>query len=158
MTADLQRRAFLRAGAVGLGSNALQSLLTADDSQVVALHSCRRAKHIIFLHMLSGPSQVDLLDPKPTPAKIERNPMPDSISKSKRFAIVPRGAGALPSPYKFVQYCESGARFSEFTPHLAERAGDLTFVRSIQTDEFNHGTGELFLHTGFGRLGRPTLG
>ena len=28
----------------------------------------------------------------------------------------------------------------------------------MQTDEFNHGAAELFLHTGFGRLGRPTFG
>ena len=28
----------------------------------------------------------------------------------------------------------------------------------MQTDEFNHGAGELFLHSGFGRLGRPTFG
>ncbi|MCE2451059.1 MAG: DUF1501 domain-containing protein, partial [Candidatus Latescibacteria bacterium] len=65
MAMELQRRAFLRAGAVGLGSIALQSLLTADDGTDVTPHFAPRAKHIIFLHMLGGPSQVDLLDPKP---------------------------------------------------------------------------------------------
>ena len=63
MAVEFQRRASLRAGAVGLGSIALQSLLTADDSQAVSPHFAPRAKHIIFLHMLGGPSQVDLLDP-----------------------------------------------------------------------------------------------
>ena len=155
---ELQRRAFLRAGAAGLGSIALQSLLATDDSAAVAPHFAPRAKHIIFLHMLSGPSQVDLLDPKPALAKFEGKPMPDSILRGKQFAFVPKGAGALASPYQFAQHGESGAWFSELVPHLAERADDLTVVRSMQTDEFNHGAGELFLHTGFGRLGRPTFG
>ena len=155
---ELQRRAFLRAGAVGLGSIALRSLLAADDGEAVAPHFAPRAKHIIFLHMLGGPSQVDLLDPKPALAKFEGKPIPDSILKGSQFAFVPKGAGVLASPYKFAKYGESGAWFSELTPHLAERADDLTVVRSMQTDEFNHGAGELFLHTGFGRLGRPTFG
>ena len=158
MAIELHRRAFLRAGATGLGSIALQSLLTADDGAAVAPHFAPTAKHIIFLHMLGGPSQVDMLDPKPALAKFEGKPMPDSILKGKQFAFVPSGAGAMASPYKFAQYGESGAWFSELTPHLAERADDLTVVRSMQTDEFNHGAGELFLHSGFGRLGRPTFG
>ena len=86
MAMELQRRAFLRAGATGLGSIALQSLLSADDSAAVA-------PHFIFLHMPGGPSRVDLLDPKPTLAKFEGKPMPDSILKGKQFAFVPNGAG-----------------------------------------------------------------
>ena len=158
MGLELHRRAFLRAGAAGLGSIALQSLLAADDSAAAAPHFAPRARHVILLHMLGGPSQVDLLDPKPALAQFEGKPMPDSILKGKQFAFVPNGAGALASPYKFAKHGESGAWFSELTPHLAERADDLTVVRSMQTDEFNHGAGELFLHTGFGRLGRPTFG
>ena len=155
---ELPRRAFLRAGATGLGAIALDTLLRADQGAAVAPHFAPRAKHIIFLHMLGGPSQVDMLDPKPDLAKFEGQPMPDSILKGKQFAFVPKGAGALASPYKFARHGESGAWFSELTPHLAERADDLTVVRSMQTDEFNHGAGELFIHTGFGRLGRPAFG
>lgn len=158
MAIDLRRRAFLRAGGTGLGSIALHSLLMGAESPAATPHFAPRAKHIIFLHMLGGPSQVDMLDPKPALAKFEGKPMPDSILEGKEFAFIPKGAGALASPYKFGQHGECGAWFSELTPHLAERADDLTVVRSMQTDEFNHGAGELFMHTGFGRLGRPTLG
>ncbi len=154
---ELQRRAFLRAGSVGLGSIALQSLLSADES-ALAPHFAAKAKHIIFLHMLGGPSQVDLLDPKPTLARFEGKPLPDSLLEGKQFAFVPKHAGVLASPYKFAQHGEAGTWFSELLPNLAERADDLTVVRSMVTDEFNHGAGELFLHTGFGRLGRPTFG
>ena len=31
-------------------------------------------------------------------------------------------------------------------------------IRSMKTNEINHGSGELFFHTGHGRLGRPTFG
>ena len=155
---EFHRRAFLRAGAAGLGSVALQSLLATDDSAAVTPHIAPRAKHIIFLHMLGGPSQVDLLDPKPTLARFEGKPLPDSILQGKQFALVPSGAGALATPYKFAQHGESGAWFSELLPHLSKRADDVAVVRSMVTDEFNHGAGELFLHTGFGRLGRPTFG
>lgn len=158
MSTQIQRRAFLRAGAAGLGSIALQSLLAADDGTPTAPHFAPKAKHIIFLHMLGGPSQVDLLDPKPALAQFEGKPLPDSILKGKQFAFVPNGAGAMASPYEFKRHGGSGTWFSELIPHLAERADDLTVVRSMQTDEFNHGAGELFLHTGFGRLGRPTFG
>lgn len=156
----IPRRAFVRAGATGLGSIALQSLLAADAgaTEPAGPHFAPQAKHVVFLHMLGGPSQVDLLDPKPALAKYEGKPMPDSILKGKQFAFIPKGAGALASPFKFAQHGESGAWVSELLPHLAERADDLTVIRSMQTDEFNHGAGELFLHTGFGRLGRPTLG
>ena len=158
MSMQIQRREFLRAGATGLGSIALQSLLAADDGTPTAPLFAPKAKHIIFLHMLGGPSQVDLLDPKPALAQFEGKPLPDSILKGKQFAFVPNGAGAMASPYEFKRHGESGTWFSELIPHLAERADDLTVVRSMQTDEFNHGAGELFLHTGFGRLGRPTFG
>lgn len=156
----IRRRAFLRTGATGLGSIALRSLLAANEgaTESAGPHFAPKAKHVVFLHMLGGPSQVDLLDPKPTLAKFEGKPIPDSILKGKQFAFIPKGAGALASPYKFKQHGESGAWVSELLPHLAERADDFTVIRSMQTDEFNHGAGELFLHTGFGRLGRPTLG
>lgn len=155
---EIHRREFLRSGAAGLGSIALQSLLSAESNSSAALHFAPRAKRIIFLHMLGGPSQVDLLDPKPALSRFQGKPLPESILEGKQFAFVPSRAGALASPYAFARHGESGAWFSELLPHLAERADDLTVVRSMQTDEFNHGAGELFLHTGFGRLGRPTFG
>jgi uncharacterized protein (DUF1501 family) len=43
-------------------------------------------------------------------------------------------------------------------PHLAGVADEITLVRSLHTEEFNHGPAQLFLHTGFGRPGRPGIG
>jgi hypothetical protein len=43
-------------------------------------------------------------------------------------------------------------------PHLGGVADDLAVVRSLHTDEINHGPAQMFLQTGFGRGGRPSLG
>jgi hypothetical protein len=44
-------------------------------------------------------------------------------------------------------------------PHLARVADELTFVKSLYTEQFNHGPAELLLLTGIPRTaGRPSLG
>jgi len=41
---------------------------------------------------------------------------------------------------------------------LAQQLGDVTLVRSMVTDQFNHAPAELLLFTGAGRPGRPSMG
>ena len=41
---------------------------------------------------------------------------------------------------------------------LHDVADDVTVIRSMKTDEFNHAPAELLLYTGFARQGRPSLG
>src|SRR6185437_12528037 len=43
-------------------------------------------------------------------------------------------------------------------PHLGGVADQLAVVRSLHTEEINHGPAQMFLHTGFGRGGRPSFG
>jgi hypothetical protein len=43
-------------------------------------------------------------------------------------------------------------------PNLATVADDIAVVKTLQTELFNHAPAQLFMHTGFGRFGRPTLG
>jgi hypothetical protein len=47
---------------------------------------------------------------------------------------------------------------SDAIPQLHEVADDLTVIKSMKTDEFNHAPAELLLYTGFARQGRPSLG
>ena len=61
------RRRFLEQTACGLGGMALWQLM-ADDTGLKA-HFAPRAKNVIFLFMPGGPSQLDLLDPKPVMKK-----------------------------------------------------------------------------------------
>ena len=47
---------------------------------------------------------------------------------------------------------------SECLPHLAGVVDDLTFVRSVATDVFNHAPAKLFANTGSSQFGRPSMG
>ena len=47
---------------------------------------------------------------------------------------------------------------SENLPHLGSVADDIAIIRTMQTEEINHAPAQMFLHTGFGRGGRPSFG
>ncbi len=166
-TFDMQaisRRSVLRQGTLGIGSLALSSLLQNDASADAGesgqriVHHPPRAKSVIFLHMAGGPSQMDTLDPKPALAKWDGQPLPEELTRGQKFAFITPQARAIKSPYQFAPRGESGVVMSELFPHLATVADELTVIRSMRTNEINHGSGELFMHTGHGRMGRPTFG
>ncbi len=54
-----------------------------------APHFPPRAKRVIFLYMLGGPSQLDLFDPKPVLAQRDGEVIPDSFLKKIKFAADP---------------------------------------------------------------------
>jgi hypothetical protein len=165
----LTRREFFKRSGFSLGAMALGSLLSrsAPAAERATLvnplaprlpHAVPRAKHVIYLHMVGAPSQLDLFDAKPRLAEHDGKPCPEEFIRGKRFAFL-RGHPTLGgSSYRFARHGQSGQEISELLPHLAEVADDLTLVKTLHTDEFNHGPAQLFLHTGFGRLGRPSLG
>ncbi|MEM8735196.1 MAG: DUF1501 domain-containing protein [Planctomycetota bacterium] len=157
-TADfLRRREFLRTGTLGIGSLALSQLLI-QETQATDQHHPARATNVIFLHMVGGPSQMDTFDPKPELDRWDGRSLPQELTRGQKFAFINADARAIKSPYKFAPRGESGIVMSELFPHLAKVADELTVIRSMRTNEINHGSGELFLHTGHGRLGRPTFG
>ncbi|MEM9160519.1 MAG: DUF1501 domain-containing protein [Verrucomicrobiota bacterium] len=160
----LARREFLRRGTLGIGSLALSHLLNQDLKAAAprdpgfALHHTPKAKRVIFLHMVGGPSQMDTFDPKPELDKWDGRSLPEELTRGQKFAFITGDARAMKSPYKFAPRGESGIVMSDLFPHLAKVADDITVIRSMRTDEINHGSGELFMHTGHGQLGRPTFG
>lgn len=163
--AALTRRDVLKAGA-GLGAFALASLLERDgvlaasptrDADALP-HFTPRAKRVIYLHMVGGTSHVDLLDPKPVLAKRDGELCPDELFVGKQLAFIRERPKLLGSPYEFRPAGASGLMVSELLPHLREIADDITVVRSMKTDQFNHGPAQLMCLTGFGRFGRPSIG
>ena len=159
---NLTRRAFLHRSGVGLGAMALGGLLShtlsGADGRPRATHFAPRAKRVIYLHMVGAPSQLDLFDHKPALERHDGKPAPDEFIKGKRFAFLRGHPSIAASRFAFRRHGASGAEISELLPHLASVADELTFVKSLHTDEFNHAPAQLFLHTGFGRLGRPSMG
>lgn len=155
---------------MGLGSIALGSMLDprafAQDGAAARRdpfapkppHYKSKAKNVIYLFMNGAPSQPDLLDPKPKAAELNGKPIPDEFTKGERFAFIKGTPKILGSPYKFKQYGQSGAFISELLPNLTKIIDDITIVRSMKTDAFNHAPAELFINTGLARVGRPSMG
>ncbi len=165
LTAHSRRQFFRRAG-LTLGSAALAGLLreslfaqaTAQPLVGRAPHFASKAKHVIYLHMIGAPSQLDLFDHKPTLMQRDGETCPEELLKGKRFAFLGPAPKLAGSRYRFAKHGQSGHEFSELLPHLASVADELTFIRSLQTDEINHAPAQIFLHTGSGRGGRPSFG
>ena len=159
------RREMLRRAGAGFGFSALGTLLAesgfaATPSSLDSRWRTRpaKAKSVIFLHMAGAPSQLELFDYKPELVKYDGKPCPDELLKGKRFAFIKGVPRMLGTPYKFKQHGQSGAWLSELLPNLSTVVDDLTIIRSMSTDQFNHAPAQLFLHTGNPRFGFASMG
>lgn len=152
------RRHFFRQAGFGVGGAALGGLL--NDKLFAAQGDApkAKAKSIIFLFMAGAPSQVDLLDPKPTLQKYDGQNVPKELTNGERFAFIKGTPKLLGSPYEFRRCGQSGAEISELLPHLQGIANDITIIRSLHTTQFNHAPAQIFMNTGFQIIGRPSMG
>ena len=165
---SVSRRHFFKQGGLGLGSVALGSLLARELPGAVPMavnpllpkepHFPARAKNVIYLHMIGAPSQLDLFDYKPALSKFDGQKCPEELTKGKRFAFIGGEMTLAGSPHKFAKHGKSGAELSALLPNLATVADDICIVKSMHTNEINHAPAQMFLHTGFGRGGRPGFG
>ena len=122
-------------------------------------HFPAKAKSVIFLFMVGGPSQLDLFDPKPDLIKHAGKPLPDSLLKQVTFAqIQEKQPKLMGSPWKFARHGECGATVSELLPFTASIVDRLSIVRNIKTDDTNHMFAELMMNTGWRQFGRPSIG
>lgn len=157
------RRAFLSRCGLGLGAAILGDLLH-NEARADGANAPRkpdfepRIDHVIYMHMIGGTSQLDMFDPKPALVQHDAQPCPESLLHGKRFAFINARSMLAASPYRFGKYGASGQDASELLPHLTRIVDDVCTIHSMQTDEFNHAPAQLFLHTGFGRPGRPSFG
>jgi hypothetical protein len=166
------RRQFFKRGASFLGTAALATLapqlLAAEKKMLVTAaqkatgpHFAPKAKHVIYLHMVGGPPQMDLYDYKPVAAEWFDKDLPDSVrmgqrlttmtSKQKRFPIAP-------SKYKFARHGQSGMWVTELLPRTAKMVDELCFIRSMHTEAINHEPAICYMQTGNQVTGRPCLG
>ena len=157
------RRHFLRNSATGLGALWLATQgNTALGKQDTALptgsHHAAKAKRVIFLHMIGAPSQLELFDYKPELEKLDGKQCPDSLLDGKRFAFIQGTPKMLGHQYPFKQHGESGAWVSDRLPEFAKHVDDVCFIKSMQTDQFNHGPAQLMVHAGQPRMGYPSIG
>lgn len=117
-----------------------------------------KAKNVIYLHMAGAPSQLELFDYKPELMKMDGELCPPSLLQGKKFAFI-RGVPKMMGPQaKFAQYGESRTWISEHLPHLSTIVDEISILKAVTTDQFNHGPAQLLVHTGSPRLGRPSIG
>ncbi len=158
----LNRRTFTNQS-ISLSSIALAGLLdqSASASSPLAArpgHHRARAKSVIYLHMIGAPSQLDLFEPKPELQRLHGQACPDEVTKDRDFAFIGKTSTLAGSKWNFAQHGNSGHQFSELLPHLSTMSDELAIVHTMHTDEINHAPAQMFLHSGFGRGGRPSFG
>ena len=166
------RRHFFQDCRVGVGKIALASLLAdrstdvlgadATDGQQVGTakqpHFPATAKRVIYLFMAGAPSQLELFDYKPKLVELEGKPIPPSVIKGQRYAFIQPDAAVLGPRFQFAKHGKCGAHISSAMPHLAKVVDQIAIVRSVHTDLFNHSPAQLFVNTGRGTPGRPSMG
>jgi len=171
---DQTRRHFIKNCSLGLGGLVLSSFLTdcnlltpgkgnsvfqnGNPLAPKAPHFPGKVKNVIYIHMAGAPSQLELFDYKPELAKLSGKECPPSLLEGKRFAFI-RGVPKMLGPQaQFNRHGDSGALISNYLPHLSTIADELTFLKAVHTDQFNHAPAQLLMHTGTPRLGRPSMG
>ena len=112
-----------------------------------------KAKHVIFLFMNGGASQVDTFDYKPMLDKYNGQPLPGAIPDHER-----KTGNLMQSPFKFKKYGQSGTEVSEIFPHLGECVDDMCMLKSMYTDIPNHEPSLLMMNIGHIQPGRPSMG
>ena len=165
---NITRRWFFKECGVGLGTIALHSLLqessSAASAQSVNPLAAKpspllgKAKRVIYLFMAGAPSHLELFDYKPQLAKSNGTVPPAELLKGYRAAFINPNATLLGPRFKFSRHGQSGLELSEVIPHLAEVADDITVIRSMATDAFNHAPAQIFMNTGSQQFGRPSFG
>jgi hypothetical protein len=172
MLKQCTRRHFFHESGVSIGKIALASLLAGRlsaraDPAILAPQNptaprpprfAPRAKRVIYLFMAGAPSQLDLFDFKPKLVELEGKPIPPSVIMGQRYAFIQPDAAVLAPRFRFSQHGECGAELSEMLPHLAKVVDEITIVRSVHTDLFNHAPAQLYANTGSGIPGRPSMG
>ena len=148
---------WLLAQAKGLGATVAQATAAAPaafDLSPRPSQFAGRARNVIFLYMGGGPSQMDLLDPKPMLTRHDGKPIPQSITQR----AIGGSTLLMGSPFKFSRHGQSGLELSELLPHLGRVADDIAVIRSGVTTRIDHGEALLMMHTGRPISGFPSLG
>ncbi|HVJ82518.1 MAG TPA: DUF1501 domain-containing protein [Planctomycetia bacterium] len=154
------RREMLASCAGGFGGVALASIFAeqaaAESKSWQGLHHPARTKQVIFIYLDGGPSQIDTFDYKPLLEKHDGK-SPHGLLKVEPTQFDNVGK-VMASPWKFKRRGKAGNWVSDLLPHLAERADDLCFIKSMTSKFPEHTTANYFLHSGSGLQGRPSMG
>ena len=131
-SARIHRRNLLKLSAAGVIGYSMSGWLEVLAKQTIQIP--QRHKSCILLWMSGGPSQTDTFDPKPGH---------------------PNGG-----PFRAIPTTVPGIRIAEHLPYLAGQMDDIAIIRSMRTQEGDHGRGSHLFRTGYlpGAIDYPSLG
>jgi uncharacterized protein (DUF1501 family) len=186
ITGEINRRAFLGQGGLGLGRMALAALLAGRTIGRTAPvrggrlsgtpgrlpqtghlglaglpHLAPTAKRIIYLFQSGGPSHIDLFDYKPAMASLQGRELPASVRGDQRVTGMTAGQASFPVVGPFWKMRRSGPHgtwISDLLPHTQRIAGDITIVKSVHTEAINHDPAMTLINTGSQQMGHASMG
>jgi hypothetical protein len=156
------RRELLRQIGGGFGALGMSHVLATEAARAAGPagllaprqpHFPPKAKHVVFLFLNGGPSQVDTFDPKPMLAKFHGTPAPSGNLKTER-----KTGNLLKSPFAFHRCGKSGIEVSEIFRKLGEHIDDICVIRSMHVERPNHEPSLLTLNCGHMMPGHPSMG
>ncbi len=153
----ISRRQVIQALGGGFGALGLASLLapqaTAATASARGPHFRPRAKRVIQLFMNGGPFGPDLFDPKPA-----LNKYAGQRPRAVELRTENQTGGLMAVPFKFRPCGKSGVEVSELLPHLSKCIDDVCVIRSLHTDNPNHGPALFLMNNGSITPNRPSMG
>ncbi|MCX6605943.1 MAG: DUF1501 domain-containing protein, partial [Acidobacteria bacterium] len=136
-------------GMLGCGFGSVGLAGTVDQKP----HFAPKAKHVIFLYLNGGVSQVDTFDPKPELTRLHGQPLP-----GKKLPTDSATGNLMASPFSFRRYGQSGIEVSEIFPRVGALIDNFAVIRSCYADNGNHGPSMMLMNTGHQLAGRPSMG
>jgi hypothetical protein len=161
------RRDLLFRSGAGFGGLALSALL-AQEGALAAPKSSNplgakrphfepKAKAVIFLFMVGGPSHIETFDPKPELDRLDGQQLPQSFGEIKS-QFISAGTPVMRSQWKFRKHGQSGIEVSDLLPHMATCVDDMAVVRSCHVESFVHAPAMYQLTSGRTLAGHPSMG
>ncbi len=163
------RRWFLQQCGVGLGSIAMGQLMGQNASAAPVEmasnpmlpkqpHFQPKAKNVIYLFMAGAPSHLEMFDNKPQLTKFDGTLPPPELLEGYRAAFIDPNSKLMGTKFAFARHGQCGAELSELLPHMSRIVDDITLVKSMTTDAFNHAPAQIMMNTGSQQFGKPSLG
>ena len=171
------RRSFLQRSTASVGALALATMLrreflaAADDTSteppaspqragaIDPLHFAPQAKRVIHLYMAGGPSHLETFDYKPKLARMDGEPMPESMTRGQLLSqLLGKPLKCFAPQVPFKQWGSSGQWISTEFPQLGALADELSVIRSMQTEQINHDPAHTIMNTGTVFPGHPSVG
>lgn len=149
----LTRRAMIARLGGGVGMLGLANVISGANERIVARHHRPKARRVIQLFMNGGPFQADLFDPKPHLQKYAGQRPTEVNLRTERAT-----AGLLPSPVQWKQAGRSGVPISDLLPKFATCMDDVCVIRSLHSDNPNHGPALLMMNNGTITPSVPSMG